>query len=337
MLKEIPQELISFIDKYSTFFILGHEEPDGDCLGSQTGLADLIYNLGKKAALCSPGPFIRPESMAMMSMFSASIAEAAEKAGKDISNPDVKAECAVIITDCSTPDRIGAGFAEEIKEYPVAVIDHHASGRPFGDVSYVEGKSPSTTVLVYKLMKELGCKPQETAAEDLLFGFITDTGYFRHLDATETDSEAMLLAAELLAYGASPKKLFYRMYGGRPLESKILTGRILSRAESFLDGRCIFIYETLEEKNKYGSKNRDSDTINSQLFGVKGCEAIIFVREEEDDKCSVSLRSLEDLDVGAVAASFGGGGHKRAAGFEWKGSRSDAEAELRKVFTELMS
>ena len=62
---------------------------------------------------------------------------------------------AVIIVDCSTPERIGAGFAEEIKNYPVAVIDHHASGEEFGDVRFVNGNSPSTTILIYQLMKEL--------------------------------------------------------------------------------------------------------------------------------------------------------------------------------------
>ena len=65
------------------------------------------------------------------------------------------------------------------------------------------------------------------------------------------------------------------MYGGRKLDSKVLTGRVLSRAESDFGGRCISIYETLEEKKCFGAENRDSDTIYSQLLAVENCEAVI--------------------------------------------------------------
>lgn len=324
----VPQNILDFIDRYSVFYIIGHAEPDGDCLGSQTALASFLRKTGKTCELCSPGPFIRQETKEIEHLFAKSIAEAASRAG----NP-VKDDSAVIILDCSTPERIGDDFAAEIEDYPVAVIDHHASGTPFGDASFVDGGSPSTTILVYKLIKKMGGKPDAKEAEDLLFGFLTDTGYFRHLDSTQ--AESLALAAELLAEGAPLKDLYYRMYGGRELESKILIGTILSRAQALFGGRCILIYETLEEKNKYGAENRDSDTIYSQLFGVSGCEAVIFIREESESACSVSLRSLHDIDVGAVAKSFGGGGHKRAAGMEWKGTRAEITERLKTVFSEI--
>ena len=184
--------------------------------------------------------------------------------------------------------------------------------------------------MIYQIYKELGFKPTEAEAEDLMFGFLTDTGYFRHLDSSNSGS--MRLAAELLDYGISLKDLYFRMYGGRELASKILTGRVMSRAVPLFDGRCILIHETLEEKQTYGPDNRDSDTIYSQLLAVKGCEAVIFIREETETKCSVSLRSRSDIDVGKIAAAFGGGGHKRAAGLEWKGSREEITQKLKDVF-----
>ena len=325
MLKPVPSELIEFIEKYDTYFIIGHEEPDGDCLGSQKALAALLTRSGKKSVLCSPGPFIRPETKEIESLFEKSI-------GGSGSSTD---NAAAVIVDCSTPERIGETFAYEIKSLPTAVIDHHASGQPFGDVAFINGSSPSTTIMIYQLFKELGIKPSEAEAEDMMFGFLTDTGYFRHLDSTNSGS--MQLAAELLSFGISLKDLYFRMYGGRELDSKILTGRVLSRAEALFAGRCILIYETLEEKEKYGSRNRDSDTIYSQLLSVKNCEAVIFIREESDKKCSVSLRSRDDIDVGKIAASFGGGGHKRAAGLEWQGGRKEITAKLIDVFAGLFS
>lgn len=325
MLTEVPQKLIEFIKKYNTFFVLGHSEPDGDCLGSQKAMAFVLKEMGKKAILCSAGPFIRNESKELKKLFAKSISESG-------TSPE---GAAVIILDCSTPERIGEVLAEEIKGMPVAIIDHHASGQLFGDVSFVNGKSPAATVMVYQLMKELGIKPDKETAEDLFFGFLTDTGYFRHLNDTQADS--LLLMSELPGCGLSLKSLYFRMYGGRSLESRILTGRTLSRAESLCDGRCILIYQTIEEKKQFGAENRDSDTINSQLLSVEGCEAIIFIREETENSCSISLRSRDEIDVGKIAASFGGGGHKNAAGCEWKGTRVEAETALKKAFTEVFA
>lgn len=334
MLTAVPQDLKTFLNTYNTFFVLGHAEPDGDCLGSQKAVASMLNRTGKKAVLCSPGPFVRTETKESEHLFVKSIAEAAEKAGS-MSDGTISKDAAVIIVDCSTPERIGETFADEIKNLPTAVIDHHASGQPFGDVRFVNGNSPSTTILIYQLMKELNIKPTADEAEDMLFGFLTDTGYFRHLDSSS--SESMVLASELLTYGSSLKDLYFRMYGGRKLESKILIGRILSRAEALFDGKCILIYETIDEKNKFGAENRDSDTIYSQLLTVEGCETVIFIREESSVKCSVSLRSKDAVDVGAIAGSFNGGGHKRAAGFEWAGSRKAVTSKLLKVFSEILS
>ncbi len=331
MLTAIPRKLRDFLEQFNTFYILGHEEPDGDCLGSQKAIASVLNRTGRTALLCSPGPFFRPEVKGIEHLFASSFREAAAESGMVGQNTGSEA---VIIVDCSTPERIGAGFAEEIKNYPVAVIDHHASGEEFGDVRFVNGNSPSTTILIYQLMKELGLEPTPEEAEDLLFGFLTDTGYFRHLDKSGADS--MKLAAELVGYGASLKDLYFRMYGGRQLESKILTGKVLSRAVPHFGGKCIEIYETFEEKEAFGAENRDSDTIYSQLLGVKECEAVIFIREESRDKCSVSLRSRSDVDVGAVSKSFGGGGHKRAAGFEWTGTRAEISAKLLDVFSKIV-
>ena len=334
MLTGVPRKLVDFIKNNGIFFIIGHEEPDGDCLGSQKALASVLNRSGKTAVLCSPGPFIRPEIRDIEPLFAKSISEAAGMAGFKCGRPTA-ADASVIIVDCSTPERIGAGFAADIEGLPTAVIDHHASGEAFGDVSFVNGGSPSTTILIYQLMKDLDIQPTPQEAEDLLFGFLTDTGYFRHLDADASDS--MLLAAELSSYGASLKKLYFRMYGGRKLESKVLTGRVLSRAVPLFGGRCISIYETLDEKKSFGAENRDSDTIYSQLLAVENCEAVIFIREEAENECSVSLRSRSGIDVGAVAKSFGGGGHKNAAGFVWKGVRQEIAVKIEPVFGKIFS
>jgi len=136
----------------------------------------------------------------------------------------------------------------------------------------------------------------------------------------------------LTTAGASPQECYRLIYGGRSLESRILAGRVLSRAEAFLKGRIIVTYETLADKNELGEESRDSDSIYSRLQGVKGCHGVIFIREEGQGEYSVGLRSDRSLDVGRVAQSFGGGGHLRAAGFTWHGSREQIKKRLLEIF-----
>ena len=96
---------------------------------------------------------------------------------------------------------------------------------------------------------------------------------------------------------------------------------MLSRTVRHLEGRLLVTYEVLEDKLALGAGNRDSDTLYQLLQATEGCEVVLFVREEDAQSCTVGLRSNGGVDVGAIAKSFGGGGHRQAAGFRWEGDR----------------
>lgn len=312
--------LIEFVDAHTTFVVIGHEEPDGDCLYSQLALASLIEARGKQACLVSPGPFLRPEISRLEGKFATSVSECPRR-------PE-----AALIVDCSTPNRIGR-IADEIVDLPVAVIDHHAAGEEFGDVRCIDSTAPSVTFLIHRLMLHLDVTPSPTQADWLLFGLCTDTGYFRHLGGgTHMVFDTV---ARLVEAGASPKETYYRMFGNRSFTSRVLLGRLLSRTELHCDGRVLVSWETLEDLKEFGSEHRDSDTLYRELQAVSGCEVVLFVRAEGPGSCSVGLRSLERVDVGSIARAMGGGGHKNASGYNAEGSvetvRARALAEVSRV------
>jgi len=325
--KTVPREIVNFFTNRSRFYLIGHEEPDGDCIASALALALFLKRLGKEVDLFSPGPFIRPEILPYRDSFSrrvpASEASGASKASK--------VDPAAVILDCSTIDRIGGELAADISAFETLVIDHHSSGSKFGDLRYIDSAAPSVTFLIWKVITAMNCRPDRQEAELLLFGLCTDTGFFRHLEAGS--AEVFQAVAALTAAGASPRECYRLIYGDRSLESRILTGRVLSRAQAFLDGSIIVTHETLADMNELGIESRDSDSIYSRLQGVKGCHGIVFIREEEEGEYSVGLRSDHSLDVGAVAESFGGGGHLGAAGFTWRGSREQIKKRLLEIFT----
>lgn len=316
----VPESIIEFIRKHEAFAIVGHKEPDGDCIGSQLALSSFLSRLGKKTALCSAGPFKRTEIKEWEPLFSPRLPEDFKRL-----------EPACIVLDCSNIGRVGS-LEEEVRGLPLAFIDHHAIGEASGEAVYIEPEAQAVTILVLRLMLAMGEDPTAEEAEYLLFGLCTDTGFFRHLD--QGGAPALAAALRLAQAGASPKKAFSRMYGGKSLNSRLLMGRILSRIEAFFGGAVLYSYETLEDTREFGLEGRDSDMLYQLMQSVSGCEAIMLVRQESEDTCTVGLRSREKIDVGAIAAGLGGGGHRLASGLAIQGRIPEVKQKLLHAFEE---
>jgi phosphoesterase RecJ-like protein len=298
-----PGDLIEFLSSYDTYYLIGHTEPDGDCLASSLALGHYLERNGKTTKHFNEGPFVRSEIRSLKPLFRETLSE--QEIERDV-NP------AAVVLDCSTAERVG-GFGEVLDSLPVAVVDHHAAGDPFGDVVYVDRTAPSTSVLIQAAIEAAGHAPDTEEAELILFGLSTDTGFFRHLDIDS--ARTFRAVARLVDAGASPKEAFDRMVGGKTIASRKLLARLLERTEVHAEGRLAITYETVADTEEFGRENRDSDTLYQLLMGTQHCSVIALVREETADSCTGSLRSSDDTDVSRVARSFGGGGHKRAAGF----------------------
>jgi len=322
---DVPKELITFIKTGSNFIIVGHKEPDGDCVSSQLALRSALLRMGKTAIVCSAGPFKRVEIQEYAGQFSNIQAEN-------------KKDAKVILVDCSGKERTG-DLNEALNGFSCAVIDHHAaSTHPASSTEepiYVDSNAPACAVLIYKVIEALGLEFTEEEASLLLFGICTDTGFFRHL--TEKNAQVFEYIAKLISYGASPKKTFYKTNGGKSLSSRILLGNILSRTESFFDGKLLLSYETLEESEKFGFEGRDSDSLNQMLLTVKYVEAVVIIRQELVDNCTVSFRSIDKVDVAKIAASFGGGGHKNASGLSMRGEISFVKQKVLEAFKNIFN
>jgi phosphoesterase RecJ-like protein len=124
------------------------------------------------------------------------------------------------------------------------------------------------------------------------------------------------------------------MYGGRSLESKLLLGRLLARSEGLAGNRIIYTYETLEEKEAFGAENRDSDTLYQSLQGVKGCEAVVLIREEAPGECSVGTPGEQRIGCRRNRQDLRRRGHRKAAGFTFYGKRDDIKRVVLEVLQE---
>ena len=307
------EKIIRQIKEHSTFYIFGHTDPDGDCIGNQLALAMFLNQLGKKTYVYSKGKFERQEIKRFQSQFAETFAPA-DKDG------------VVVIVDCSTPDR--TGFEEkELEGFTTIVIDHHSSGLPFGDFRCVRPKAAACTILILELIEAMGKEPSREIAELLMLGLCTDTGFFKHL--TETGAAAFEAAAKLTACGASPNKLYFDINGNKKAATLKITSRLLDRATLYLGGRLIITWETLEDYEEIPRECRDIDTVYMLLLATEGVQVAASVKEDAPGKVTVGLRTRCDgIDLGTAAAQLGGGGHKKAAGCKIMNSNAEAVVKL---------
>jgi phosphoesterase RecJ-like protein len=316
----VPQRVLDFISEGSFFLVAGHKDPDGDCVGSQLALGELLERLGKKVTLISEGPWERAE-----------IASFRERFKNAVDGYD-RRDTRLIVVDCSALDRAGK-LGTALAEFPTVFIDHHKTAA-FTGLCYSNPTAPASAVLVLALWEAFGIPLTLTAAEYMLFGLSTDTGFFRHLDA---DVEALADAQKLAAAGASLKKIFQAVNGGRTLNSRKLLGTVLATAESYYDGRLIVCTEEQKETERFGRGSRDSDMLYQLLQSIGGVEAIVVVRQEKPEKCAIGFRSKDAVDVSKIAAAFGGGGHKNAAGASVEGVIPELKARVIERFGECFS
>jgi phosphoesterase RecJ-like protein len=322
----VPAALIEFIKTGTRFLIAGHKEPDGDCVGSQLALTSALRRLGIEAVPCSAGPFKRTEVKPYESRFITAPGEAERR------------DARVILLDCSAGHRTG-DLAPFLEGLPLGIIDHHKTGEApplsAGTPVYIDPGAPSVTFMIQKLMAALDLKPSPEEAELLLFGLCTDTGFFRHVDSG--GAETFTAAAGMIRAGASPKETFRAINGGKSLDSRILMGLVLSRAESHFGGKLILTSEQYGETRRFGLEGRDSDSLYMMLQSVGDVEAITVIRQETPENCTIGFRSRDYVDVAAVAAIFGGGGHKNAAGASAPGTIEELRLKILEAFGKIFA
>lgn len=322
----VPRELLDFINSGDKFLVVGHKEPDGDCVGSQLALCSVLRRLGKQAIPCSAGPFKRSELKSYEERFISVVGEAERKGA------------ALIVLDCSMPSRTG-DIASAIEGLPIAVIDHHAAGQHTPNTAdapvFLDPLAPSVTALCLLLIEALELEPTPEEAELLFFGLCTDTGFFRHTD--EQSAATFEYAARLIRYGANPKKVYNLIYGGKSLDSRYLLSIQLGRVRPYFDGKLLLTSESYEETQKFGLESRDSDSLYQLLQGVVGVEAIAIIRQETPETCTIGLRSRDWVDVALIATRFGGGGHKNAAGARASGTIEELQPQILAAFADALS
>jgi bifunctional oligoribonuclease and PAP phosphatase NrnA len=194
---------------------------------------------------------------------------------------------------------------------PTLVIDHHLSGDPFGCCRLIDVGASAAGQIVYELCDRAGWIINLAAAKAFYTAIATDTGWFRFENTTP---RAMQIAADLIEAGVRADELYQQLFLQDPPERLQLLAQTLQTLELHADSRIAAMHITRVMLDRTGAKRWQIENMVNEPMRLGSVQASILLVEQDDGDTRCSLRSKAVVDVNAVAALFGGGGHARAAG-----------------------
>ena len=290
-----------------TVAISGHIRPDGDCIGSCLGVWNYIQD---------NYPDIQADVYLEQIVPKFRFLKGADLVKTDCSeerNYDL-----FISLDASDRERLG----EAVKYLDTAkrsvCVDHHITNPGFADENWIVADASSASELSWEIMEEE--KISKNTAEALYMGIAHDTGVFQY---SNTSPKTMQIAGSLIAKGINFSQIVDNTFYKKTYIQNQILGRALVESILLLDGRIIVGRVRQKDMEFYGASPADLDGIVSQLRVTDGVEVAIFLYETGNHQYKVSLRSNGPVDVSAVCAYFGGGGHVKAAGCTMYGTVYD--------------
>ena len=203
-------------------------------------------------------------------------------------------------------------------------IDHHLGNSHFGALNFVIPTETSTGTAVMRLFREMNAHIDPKIATCILTTIMTDTGGFMH---SNTTSETLELAAELMRAGADKEQITEEIFGNKRVAATRLLGRVIDEMQFAHDGKYCFSHVDDEMLKLTGADGEDTEDMVNVLRGQEGVDVAALFKAY-DGEIRVSLRSSGRVSVQAAAARLGGGGHFRASGLTLHGSLGEAFAAV---------
>lgn len=291
-----------------------HTNPDGDAIGSLVGFSHIAKALGIEVRLYCDSPV--PDFLDWVEYPSPPVMTLADLGDW---KPDT-----VVFLDCADEHRAGeemAAFAASCRSKSaecagttLICIDHHMANPLFADVNWVDSTMSATGIMVGLLARELALPLSGPTGEAIYLAIVSDTGSFSF---SNTNALALELAAEIVRNGLSLADFTNKYENTWTLSRMNLWGSLMREVKILCGGKVAISVVTEAHLQKYGAHKSDLEGYASWLRRLKGTKVVILARAKRVGT-KVSLRSMGDVDVQEIAAEFGGGGHKGAAGVDMR-------------------
>jgi len=290
------------IDEAQKILIIAHRKPDGDTLGTCIAFKLALTKQGKDITMACIDDI--PQRYYYM-----------KEVKNFIQEFNFREYDLIIVCDAgaSYMTNYHLKYTDIFKgDVPVINIDHHASNDNFGTLNIVDTNAASATVIIYRYFKFMDYKFTPEIATAILSGIYNDTGSFQHQN---TNAETLKIAGEMMAHGGRTADISKRLFNTTPVSTLKLWGRVLENLKINDEG----VVMSVITKKDFEECGAEADEISGAVDFINCIPNSKFtVLLNEDDKGNVkgSFRTRnEEVDLEEIAAKFGGGGHKKAAGF----------------------
>jgi len=315
---------LKFLSTYRSFLITSHLSPDGDAIGSEIALYFFLKSKGKKAAIVNDEP-VPPDYRFLEG--SEIIQTASDFKRRHRFRDSFEA---AVFLECSSKYR--AGQAGKLTgNVPILNIDHHFDNGLYGTVNLVSPGVSACGEIVHDIIIRSGEKITPEIASALYAAILTDTSSFRF----NTNAQTLRITADLIDSGAEPNRIVEGIYEQVMFATLLLLGRTLSTIKQTPDERVVYCRVSRQMYRETGTSEVNSENFIDYLRVVEGNHVTFVLKELPDGKTRVNLRSKNDYDVQKVAAEFGGGGHRNAAGCTINAGLDESEklvlTEIRKI------
>ncbi len=301
------KETAEFLANRDNFYILTHQSPDGDTMGSGFGLCYALRKSGKKANVLCSDDF--PKRYSFM---------------YEGYEPQKFTPETIVAVDVADRKLLGTrlnGYAD----YVDLCIDHHVSNERYAKNLLLYPDASATCEVLFRVLTEMGTELDKRIAECLYTGIATDTGCFKYANTTKL---AHIIAAELMEQGIDIERINREMFDIKSKARLKVEQYINSAMEYYLDDKCAMAAVTLDTIRKAGLAQEEFEGIAGMSVQLEGVQVGVIIKEKDEGKFKVSMRSASDIDVSAICAKFGGGGHVKAAGCTLEGALSDVKLRL---------
>ena len=295
------EQIKGYIDRANTIVVVAHVFADGDALGSVGAIYHMLKEMGKQVYMVLP-------NLSDTFGFLPGIDERVESV--ELEQYDL-----LICLDTSNEERLNIAIEDIAKAKNIVVIDHHMNNTIEADAKYVDTESPANCEIVYDFIKYMDCNISKDIAEYIYMGIMTDTGSFNY---QRTSSKTHKIAGEMIDTGVDYVKtctILNHTYSETKMK---LLAKLIDNMETYFDGKVRFGTTDKSTLTKFAAKTQDAENMVNYLKGIEGTMVAVYFRALEDGEYKVSIRASEPVDSSELSAEFGGGGHKRAAGFSTK-------------------
>lgn len=286
--------ILKILRNGANFLVCSHARPDGDAIGSMLAMGMLLEQLGKQADLVTAD---RIPSI-YRGLPGANVIRTAMRVNGPYD--------AVILLECDGVDR---ARIQGLDSFFLINIDHHASGRPYAGLNWIDRSAASVGELVHRLVRAAGATVTPEMARCLYTTVLTDTGGFCYGATNESTFE---LARDLVLAGADPIAIAQEICFSIQTSKILLLGAAIANLKR--EGRLAWLWVTHQDMLRTCAMEEDCEGIVNFALCISGVEAAAFLRELPDHRVRLSLRSKGRIGVAAIAKQLGGGGHETAAG-----------------------